>query len=186
MVNIIKITKKEMWSKRFLNLDSVYFDGIGSMELTYLIRSMMKYTEPDKKYIWVMSDVVENRLLNDMEFPEILNVNGELAYLFGVPVIFERFLSIEKSKDSFEEQDEVIAYPYIWLKERETEILPADTKLSEMTFLNESYIKINKHMMAIDDIIRDMVNIYEAIIDPSTEKVRSYREKLNAHVKQFL
>ena len=186
MVNIIKITKKEMWSKRFLDLDSVYFDGIGGMELTYLIRSMMKYTEPDKKYIWVMSDVVENRLLNDMEFPEILNVNGELAYLFGVPVIFERFLSIEKSKDSFEEQDEVIGYPYIWLKEHETKSSVDDMGLSETIYLNESYIKINKRMTMVDSAIRNMVNTYKAIFNPTAEEVRKYRDRLLAHVKQFL
>ena len=80
----------------------------------------------------------------------------------------------------------MIGYPYIWLKEHETKSSVDDMGLSETIYLNESYIKIDKRMTMVDSAIRNMVNTYKAIFNPTAEEVRKYRDRLLAHVKQFL
>lgn len=64
----IEITKQEMWSKRFLDFKRS-FEGIDNMQLAYLVRNILNYTDSDKKYMWVMSGDVETRILNAMCFP---------------------------------------------------------------------------------------------------------------------
>lgn len=177
----IEITKEEMGSKRFEDFCGA-LDKADDMQLAYIIRCMTKYTDSDKKYIWVMSEVVKTRILNAMCFPEVMIVDKELSYLLGYPIVCETFLSVEKNKDSAEERGEVIAYPYVWLKEYDGEITPIDKEL----FVNESYIRTNKMMTTVDFMIRSMSETYRKMFNASREEVDDYKHKLRAHLRQFL
>lgn len=185
MCENIEITKEEMWSKRFEDFNGL-LDELDNYQLACIIRSMTRYIDSDKKYVWIMHDKVETRLLNAMCFPEIVIVDGKISYLFGYPVRCSTFFSVEKNKDSAEEQGEIIAYPYIWLKEYDVntdgELTPIDKKI----FIGESYIRANKRMTTIDFMIRSMSETYRRIFNASLEEVNEYKRKLRAHLRQFL
>ena len=181
----IEITKEEMWSKRFLDFKRG-FEGIDNMQLMHLIRSMLFYTDCDKKYMWLMSGDVETRILNAMCFPEIIVVNGEVSYLLGYPVAFETFLPVEKNKDSAEERGEVIAYPYIWLREDDSNMNDNAIPIAKESFIEESYIRVNKTMTTVDFMIRNMSETYRKMFNASREEVNDYKAKLRAHLRQLL
>lgn len=177
----IEITKEEMWSKRFLDFKRS-FEGMDNMQLAYLIRSMLIYTDSDKKYMWVMSGYVETRILNVMCFPEIMVVDGEISYLLGYPVVCETFLSVEKKKDNAEEWDEVIVYPYIWLREGEVEIAPAEISKNEKEFLNQSYIRIDEDLKIVSKRMENTLDTYMKIFHPTEKQITEFVKKINAHL----
>ena len=163
MCENIEITKEEMWSKRFEDFNGS-LDVMDNYQLACIIRSMTRYIDSDKKYVWIMHDKVETRLLNSMCFPEIVIVDGKISYLFGYPVRCSTFFSVEKNKDSAEE------------------LTPIDKKI----FIEESYIRANKRMTTIDFMIRSMSETYRRIFNASLEEVNEYKRKLRAHLRQFL
>ena len=186
MCENIEITKEEMWSKRFEDFHDL-LDEMDNMQLAYIIRGMTKYIDSDKKYVWIMSESVETRLLNAMYFPEILIVDGKISYLLGYPVVYETFLSVEKNRDSAEEYGEVIAYPYIWLKEGEVETSVKQMELNKTEFMLKSYDKINSRILITNGVIANIMNAYKMIFKPTTEEeIDTYREELRAHLRQFL
>lgn len=185
MCENIEITKEEMWSKRFEDFNGL-LDEMDNMQLAYIIRRMTKYIDQDKKCVWIMSESVETRLLNAMCFPEIVIVDGKISYLLGYPVMCETFLSVEKNRDSAEDYGEVIVYPYVWLKKYDPNTDGELTAIDKKQFIEESYIRANKMMTIIDFMIRSMSETYRKTFNASLEEVDEYKEKLRAHLRQFL
>lgn len=185
MCENIEITKEEMWSKRFEDFHNL-LDEMDNMQLAYIIRSMTKYIDSDKKYVWIMSDNVETRLLNAMCFPEIIIADDKISHLLGYPVKYATFLPVEKNRDSAEDYGEVIAYPYVWLKEYDANIDGELTPIDKKIFIEESYVRANKKMTIIDFMIRSMSETYRKIFNASLEEVNEYKRKLRAHLRQFL
>lgn len=185
MCENIKITKKEMWTKRFEDFNGL-LDDLDNMQLAYIICSMTRYIYSDKKYVWIMSNDVKTRLLNAMCFPEVMIVDGKISHLLGYPVKCMTFLPIEKNRDSAEDYGEVIAYPYVWLKEYDVNTDGELTSIDKKQFIEESYIRANKKMTIIDFMIRSMSETYRKIFNANREEVDEYKEKLRAHLRQFL
>ena len=185
MCENIEITKEEMWSKRFEDFNGL-LDDLDNMQLAYIIYSMTRYIDSDKKYVWIMSNDVKTRLLNAMCFPEIVIVDGKISYLLGYPVMCKTFLSVEKNRDSAEDYGEVIVYPYVWLKEYDANTDGELTSIDKKQFIEESYIQANKKMTIIDFMIRSISETYRRIFNASLEEVNEYKRKLRAHIRQFL
>lgn len=181
----IEITEEEMGSKRFKDFCGA-LDKADDMLIVYIIRCMTKYTDSDKKYMWVMSGNVATRILNVMWFPEVMDVDGELSYLLGYPVVFETFLPVKKKKDNVEECGEVIAYPYIWLKEYNPDVDGEMPPIKKESFIEESYVRANKALTNIDFMLRNMTEAYKKTFDPTEEELGEYNGKLRAHLRQLL
>lgn len=185
MCENIEITKEEIWSKRFEDFHGL-LDEMDNLQLAYIIRRMTKYIDKDKKYVWIMSESVETRLLNAMCFPEVVIVDGKISYLLGYPVMYETFLSVEKNRDSAEEYGEVIAYPYIWLGKSKIETSATDITKNEKEFLNQSCAQINKDLEIIRRRMEETLDTYIKIFNPSKKHVVELAKKINAHIIQTL
>ena len=185
MCENIEITKEEMWSKRFEDFNGL-LDDLDNMQLAYIIYSMTRYIDSDKKYVWIMSNDVKTRLLNAMCFPEVMIDDGKNSHLLGYPVKCMTFLPIEKNRDSAEDYGEVIVYPYVWLKEYDANTDGELTSIDKKQFIEESYIQANKKMTIIDFMIRSISETYRRIFNASLEEVNEYKRKLRAHLRQFL
>lgn len=185
MCENIEIKKEEMWSKRFEDFNCL-LDEMDDMQLAYIIRSMTRYIDSDKKYVWIMNNDVKTRLLNAMCFPEVMITDSKISHLLGYPVKCMTFLPVEKNRDSAEDYGEVIAYPYVWLKEYDANTDGELTAIDKKQFIEESYIRANKKMTIIDFMIRSMSETYRRIFNANREEVDEYKRKLRAHLRQFL
>ena len=169
MCENIEITKEEMWSKRFEDFHNL-LDEMDNMQLAYAIRHMTKHTDQDKKYVWIMSESVETRLLNAIHFPEMLIVDGKISYLLGYPVKY----------------GEDVTYPYIWLGECEIMTSATDISKNEKEFLNQSYAQIDECLEIMWRHMEKTLDMYIKIFDPSKKQVVEFAKKINAHVNQTL
>lgn len=170
MYENIKITKEEMLLRGFFNDFLGGLDKLDDAQVAYAIRHMTKHTDQDKKYVWIMSESVETRLLNAIHFPEMLIVDDKISYLLGYPVKY----------------GEDITYPYIWLGECEIMTSATDISKNEKEFLNQSYAQIDECLEIMWRHMEKTLDTYVKMFNPSKKGVVNFVKKINAHVNQTL